>query len=208
MMNADSQNTADLRHNIAVKVVKGDAIRPYIPDLARLRVQVFRDFPYLYDGSDAYERDYLQTYLRSDESLIALALHEDRVVGASSGMPLAEETEEVKQPFRDKGIPLEKVFYFGESVLLKPYRGLGLGKRFFAEREAHALKHGYEITSFCAVQRPENHPLKPASYRPLDDFWHNQGYKKQPEMCTGFSWLDVGEEKESSKEMVFWVKYQ
>lgn len=207
MMSSEAQNTTNNDLIIAIKVVKGEAIRPYITDLARLRVQVFRDFPYLYEGSDAYERDYLKTYLRSDESVMVLALHDDRVVGASSGMPLARETEEVKQPFREKGIALEKVFYFGESVLLKPYRGLGLGKRFFAEREKHALEHGYEITSFCAVQRPEDHPLKPAGYRPLDSFWHKQGYEKQPGMRTVFSWQDVGEEKESTKEMVFWVKY-
>lgn len=195
-----------MHSEITVKTVAGDDIRAFIPALARLRVHVFRDFPYLYEGSDAYERQYLQTYLRSAESLIVLALYGDEVVGASSGMPLAYETEEVKKPFRDKGIPLEKVFYFGESVLLKPYRGLGLGKRFFTEREHHALKHGYEITSFCAVQRPDNHPLKPAGYRPLDEFWRRQGYAKQPDMRTGFSWRDVGEEKESTKEMVFWVK--
>ena len=206
MMSSSAQNTVNMRSEITIKVVKGDAIRPFIPALARLRVQVFRDFPYLYEGSDAYEQQYLQTYLRSSESMMVLALHSDEVVGASSGMPLAEETEEVKRPFQEKSIPLEQVFYFGESVLLKPYRGLGLGKRFFAERENHAWEYGYGITSFCAVQRPQNHPQKPADYRPLDPFWQKQGYQKHPGMRTGFSWQDVGDKEESIKEMVFWIR--
>ncbi len=37
--------------NIQIKSVKGDAIKPYIKELAHLRIKIFRDFPYLYDGS-------------------------------------------------------------------------------------------------------------------------------------------------------------
>ena len=41
--------------NITIQVVTGSAIAPYVDDLARLRMQVFRDFPYLYDGTYEYE---------------------------------------------------------------------------------------------------------------------------------------------------------
>ena len=35
----------------ALDVLTGAAIEPALPDIARLRIAVFRDFPYLYDGS-------------------------------------------------------------------------------------------------------------------------------------------------------------
>lgn len=189
-----------------ISVVHGNAISNYIPALAWLRITVFYEFPYLYDGSDAYEREYLKTYLRSEESIFVLAKDKNKVVGASSGMPLKLETDEVKAPFIAKGINPAEVFYFGESVLLKPYRGLGLGKTFFTEREKHAQALGYPITAFCGVQRPDDHPRKPAGYRTLHSFWEMMGYEMQPDMTTTFSWQDLDENTSSPKKMMFWMK--
>jgi len=36
--------------DIRIKRYSGAALQQYIPELARLRIEVFRDFPYLYDG--------------------------------------------------------------------------------------------------------------------------------------------------------------
>lgn len=191
---------------IEIKVVRGEEIADYIPVLAWLRITVFHEYPYLYDGSDDYEREYLKTYLRSNESVFVLAKVSNKVVGASSGMPLKLETDEVKAPFLKKGFAPDQVFYFGESVLLKPYRGLGIGKTFFEEREKHALALGYRVTSFCGVQRPADHPRRPAGYRNLHPFWEMMGYRMQPEMRTTFSWQDLDENTSSPKEMMFWTK--
>lgn len=48
-----------------IKIVHGTAVTPYIADLARLRIEVFRAFPYLYEGSEDYEVSYLATYAQS-----------------------------------------------------------------------------------------------------------------------------------------------
>jgi hypothetical protein len=45
--------------SIEVRALTGDDITSVLPDLARLRITVFRDWPYLYDGSLAYEEQYL-----------------------------------------------------------------------------------------------------------------------------------------------------
>ena len=42
---------------IATRILTGDAVAGALDDLARLRIAVFRDWPYLYDGDVAYERD-------------------------------------------------------------------------------------------------------------------------------------------------------
>ena len=175
--------------------------------LALLRIAVFRDFPYLYEGTVDYEKSYLQTYARSEHSFLFAAFDGERMVGATTCIPLADETEEVQEPFIKAGYPLSDVFYFGESILLKDYRGMGLGHRFFDEREAHAAGFGtFRHTCFCAVVRPDDHPLRPAGYRPLDDFWTKRGYRKEAQLRSLFSWPDIGETQSTPKEMVYWMR--
>lgn len=190
-----------------MKRFSGSDAQPYLQDLARLRIEVFREFPYLYEGSLDYERNYLRTYTGVSNSVVVVAFDGPRVVGASTGLPLSSETEEIRKPFIDHDYDVDRVFYFGESVLEKTYRGQGIGVRFFEEREAHARSlGGFEWTAFCAVQRPDNHPRRPADYVPLDDFWTRRGYRKHPELNTTFSWQDLDESSASPKPMVFWIK--
>lgn len=131
----------------------------------------------------------------------------DQMVGGTTCLPLRDETTEVQAPFIREGYDLDTVFYFGESLLLPNYRGHGLGHRFFDEREAHVRTFGtYLTTTFCAVQRPADHPLRPEYYRPLDAFWQQRGYQLDPALQTMFSWPDLGETEDSAKVMQFWRK--
>lgn len=192
---------------LRVEVCTGDALAARVPELARLRIEVFRDFPYLYEGDLDYEARYLETYIRAPGSVVVLALDGDRAVGASTAVPLVHETEEVRRPFADAGFDAERVFYLGESVLLQRYRGRGLGVRFFAEREAHARRlGGFAWSAFCAVERPDDHPLRPRDYVPLHGFWNRRGYARRDDLRTGFRWRDLGEAEQTEKPMVFWLK--
>jgi GNAT superfamily N-acetyltransferase len=178
-----------------------------LPALARLRIQVFREYPYLYHGSPEYEERYLRTYVDAPDGMMVLVRDGDQVVGASSALPLEAETPNVVEPFRALGYDIERIFYYGESVLLPEYRGLRIGRRFFEEREAHALGLGrFDLACFCAVERPDDHPRRPADYRPLDGLWMQQGFVKHPQLRTTFSWRDLDEPTETPKPMVFWLK--
>lgn len=193
--------------NVRIERCSGNALQQYLADLAQLRIEVFRDFPYLYDGDLDYEEKYLQTYIQCPEAVIVLALDGDKVIGASTGIPMQHEAEAFKRPFTEHGYAPEHIFYCAESVLKKEYRGLGLGVRFFEEREAHARElGGFDYYSFCCVQRPEGHSLRPDTYIPLDKFWTKRGYTKHPELWTTYDWKDLGETEESSKKLVFWLK--
>jgi GNAT superfamily N-acetyltransferase len=185
----------------------GASIAEVFDDLAALRIAVFRDFPYLYAGSVEYERGYLQTYFDSPRAFLFAAYDGAKMVGATTCIPLADETEEVQKPFREAGFDLDTIFYFGESVLLPAYRGQGLGHRFFDEREAQAASFGaYEYTCFCAVERPADHPARPVDYRPLDEFWLKRGYRREPRLHSEFDWPDLGEAVSTKKRMVYWIK--
>lgn len=193
--------------NISLESFTGNDVERYIPEVARLRIEIFSEFPYLYDGNMEYEAKYLRTYTASPDSVIVIAFDGDRVIGASTAVPLRHETEEIKRPFIEHAIDPDSVFYLGESVLRRDYRGCGIGVRFFQEREAHAQRVGdFEWAAFCAVQRPENHPRRPADYVPLDEFWNKRGYYKHPELRTTFTWQDLDESSQSPKPMVFWLK--
>ncbi len=179
----------------------------HIPDLARLRIEVFRDFPYLYDGSLEYEEKYLETYLREPESVVVLVYDGERAVGATTGIPMQAETAEFQQPFIEQGYDPTRIFYCAESVLLKAYRGRGIYPRFFAEREGHARTLGrFDWSCFCCVQRPDHHPCRPADYVPLDRIWSKFGYAKHEELMTHYAWKDVDEAEETAKPMLFWLK--
>lgn len=192
---------------VMLKRYSGQAVTEFLPEVARLRIEVFREYPYLYDGDLQYEEKYLATYAQSPDCLFVLAFDNARLVGASTGIPLADEDEAFQRPFKAHGFNLDDVFYFGESVLKQSYRGRGIGHRFFDEREAYARGLGrFRYTCFCAVVRDADDPRRPADYRPLDEFWQKRGYQRQPHLSTMFSWKELDETTESQKPMVFWMR--
>lgn len=180
----------------------GSDILSVLDELAHLRIQVFREFPYLYDGNLNYERDYLQTYADSPNAVVVIARQRGRVIGASTGLPLIEAEAEFQAPFDDP----EKWFYFGESVLLPEFRGQGLGHAFFDHREAHASE--YKQLCFCAVDRSDSHPLRPHNYRSLHAFWRGRGYQQQPHLTANFAWQDLDQPIETHHSLTFWTRTQ
>lgn len=191
---------------IRLETLSGAAIAEVVPDLARLRVEVFRDWPYLYDGDADYERRYLAKYAAMDDATIVVARDGARVVGASTALPLARAEAAMQAPFRGAGLDPHDWYYFGESVLERGWRGHGIGVAFFARREARAAALGYRRTTFCAVERPADHPLRPPDHVPLDAFWTRRGYVRRPELRASFDWLDIGHSRETAHPMVFWTR--
>jgi GNAT superfamily N-acetyltransferase len=189
-----------------IRTLTGEALADALPQVAALRIAVFRDWPYLYDGDLAYEERYLQSYRESRRALVVGAWDGAQLVGASTATPLADHADDFAAAFDGSGIDISKVYYCAESVLLPDYRGQGAGHAFFDLREAHARRLGYEMSCFCAVTRPADHPARPATYRPLDDFWTARGYARLPGVTARFSWKDIGEAAQTAKPMQFWMR--
>ncbi|WP_408841330.1 GNAT family N-acetyltransferase [Acidocella sp.] len=189
---------------VSVRAVAGLDILPLLPDLARLRIDVFREWPYIYDGDVAHEEQYLRTYANAPGAAVIIAEADQKIVGAATCLPMQAATPNVQKPFSEHGWDISKIFYFGESVLLKSYRGRGIGVKFFAAREAQAA--GFEIATFCGVQRPATHPLRDPDYTPLDSFWTHRGYTRHPELSCRMTWRDVGDAEETEKTLVFWTR--
>jgi GNAT superfamily N-acetyltransferase len=191
---------------IRVERLDGNDLLDALDDVARLRIEVFRDWPYLYDGDAAYERAYLQAYRDSANAILVAAFDGGRIVGASTGTPMEEHADDFGAAFGGQGIALTDIFYCAESVLLPAYRGQGIGHAFFDAREAHARALGRRYSAFCGVVRPASHPLKPSDYAPLDPFWRKRGYTPVEGAVAHFRWKDIDQERETDHPLQFWMR--
>ncbi len=192
---------------IRVETFTGKEVAELIPVLAPIRIEIFKDFPYLYDGTLAYEQAYLNYYAVAKCAALVVAYDQDKPVGAATCIALSEAFPEITAPFQEKNYPLQQFCYFGESVLMKEYRGQGMGYLFFEHREAFA-KQFTEFTDyvFCAVVRPKDHPLRPEGYSDLSTFWKKRGYLPEVGLTTKMSWKEETETEASPKLMQFWRK--
>jgi len=192
---------------LTFETLSGAALTARLDALAGLRIRVFREWPYLYDGDATYEARYLASYAQSPGALVvAASTAQGEAVGMATCQPGIEASEKLRAAWANAGLDAATLCYFGESVLLPAYRGQGAGVRFFAEREAHARRLGLSIAAFCAVVRNENDPRRPRDDTPLDGFWRNRGYEPRPDISTVMSWREVDDTRETPHVLSFWIK--
>lgn len=192
--------------HVQLEVLTGSALADALPRLASLRMEVFREWPYLYDGDAAYEERYLADYADAEGGVIVAARAAGVIVGAATGAPMTQQSYEWSEPLSAQGHDLEGIFYCGESVLLREFRGRGIGHAFFDLREDHARSLGLDRSCFCAVIRPSEHPARPADYRSLDPFWRGRGYRPLEGVEAELAWKDIGESDETTKRLRYWMK--
>lgn len=191
----------------ALQTVTGADVAPLLPTLARLRIAVFRDWPYLYLGDARQEEEYLGSFLRGPDAAIIVARDAaGEPIGCATCVPALQSDPSVQQALARGGIDAARTCYFGESVLLPGHRGQGIGVGFFTAREAHARSLGLSVAAFCAVVRNLNDPRKPAGYVPLDGFWQKRGYRPRRDISLILDWPEPGDDRERPHSLSFWVK--
>ena len=191
---------------LRVEVLTGRALNAALDDVARLRIEVFHEWPYLYDGDPDYERRYLSSLASAPGAVVVAALRGERLVGAATGGPILSMGDEWSEALSETGLDMRDVFYCAESVLTAAERGQGLGHRFFDLREAQARKLGQGVTCFCTVIRPDDHPRRPEGYRSLEGFWRKRGYEPMPGITARYAWRDLDDEVETPKRLQFWMR--
>ena len=191
---------------VSVRTLRGPALEAALDDVARLRIEVFRSYPYLYDGDADYERRYLQRYRDSAGAILVGAFDGSRLVGAATGTPMEDHADDFAAALSGQGLNAESIFYCAEPVLLPAYRGRGIGHAFFDAREDHARRMGRDMSVFCSVIRPGGHPLRPDGYRPLDAFWRGRGYAPLPGAVALFAWKDMDQSGETDHELQLWMR--
>ncbi|MEO0730773.1 MAG: GNAT family N-acetyltransferase, partial [Pseudomonadota bacterium] len=59
--------------SIEIKTLKGPEAEGVLDAVSQLRITVFRDWPYLYDGNADYERDYLAAFAQAADAVVVVA---------------------------------------------------------------------------------------------------------------------------------------
>jgi len=184
--------------------LSGTKVLGYLDQLAGLRLSIFRDYPYLYDGLLEDERRYLAGY--AEQGQVLVALDEGRVVGAITGMPLAKESAAFVEPFRNAGLVPEQYYYIGELLFEQPYRNRGWGSRLLARLEQLVADQGcYRSLCLATVLRPDDHPLRPVGFTPIDLFCQRHGYSLINGITAQVPWREL-DGQVSNKALAFWHK--
>ena len=191
---------------IGLRRLTGAALDAALDDVARLRIDVFRAYPYLYDGDAEYERSYLQAYRDSPGAILVGAYDGARLIGAATGTPMVDHADDFAAALAGHALDPAEIFYCAESVLLPAYRGRGLGHAFFDAREDHARALGFGMSVFCSVLRAADHPLRPQGYRPLDAFWRGRGYAPLQGAIARLAWKDVDRDDQTDHELQLWMR--
>jgi GNAT superfamily N-acetyltransferase len=191
--------------NYKIQFFKESEALAYIPELAKLRIEIFKEYPYLYDGDFEYEQKYLSKFVHAPESLIALVFDTDKIVGAFSGLPMRYEEGNLQSVWEEE---LDSLYYFSELLLLPGYRKFGIGSQLMsqAEKWVEQLDTEYTKLVLATVIRAENHPSKPIDYQSLNTLWEKFDYTLLKGKTCTIAWKELGEIIESEKPMQFWSK--
>jgi len=191
-----------------IKVIAPEDIHSYVEDIARLRVTVFKEYPYLYDGNFDDELLYAQKFVNSPNSLVCLLFDKNKVVGALTGLPLAYEDVLIRDTWeQNSNTPLSSVYYFSEMLMYSEYRKHGYGSKLFVTGENCVKQYSsFDTITLITIHRNNNHPLQPTSYKPLDHFCEIHGYTKHDDITCIISWKEIGASEASQNELIYWSK--
>ena len=191
---------------ITGQLLTGTAIADILDDVATLRLEIFQEYPYLYQGRREDELTYLGTYSEAPDASIILAYHGQAVIGAVAGMPLIHEDARMLDAFAGTTFPFNKIYYVGELLFRPAYRNCGLGRKLLDQLESHIRSLGrYHRLTCATVERPDDHPLRPRDYIPITRFLARTDFARLPGVTTSFMWLETDGVKRDHP-MQFWSK--
>ena len=191
---------------IAEKILSGPEIEASLDDLVTLRLEIFREYPYLYEGEREDELRYLRMYAEKPGAVVMLVQDSGEIAGAVTGIPLEHEDLKLIEGFAGTDCPLNEIYYVGEMLLYPAYRSRGLGLRLMAQVEEHVRSFGkYRYLTCATVIRHDDHPLRPASFVPIDRFLARTGFNPLSGVGTSFAWAETDGIKREHP-MRFWIK--
>lgn len=188
--------------DIKIRTLTGSSIKTYIQSIAKVRQEVLSEIPYLQLGGPEIDLQYLRHISLCKDSIAVLVFDGPKIVGVSTGTPLAEELPGFQEPFLKKGISVEDHYYFGLSALLKPYRSRGIAHHFFDLREEH-VRHLKRFGKICFTSTiPPKGAARPIEQTRIETFWQKRGYIEHPHMTCLYPILD----RQFSIPLKFWIK--
>jgi len=198
----------------AIRALTGPVSEDDLNAIARLRIDVFREYPYLYDGDMAYEQRYLAGLAGDPQALVLIAEADGDVVGCATSLPLLGSADitaaaDVAGQFAAAGLDPARCYYYSEILVRPEWRGAGLAKAFYGKRATFAAERGFTHVCFAAVVRPTDDPRRPADYFDPGPLWRRMGFEPRDEMVFHYEWPTLqpdGATADASHPMRFWIK--
>ncbi len=197
--------TGSLYADMRIVSLQGEAIQPYVKDITELCLVIYREYPYLYEGTEAEYGPFIQEYAQSPHGIACLLFDDEKPVGVAIGVPLSAMRKNYQDGFAQFAPELTSVYYLAEFLLLTDYRNKGYGRELYRQFES-LIPAEYPTLSFCKIAERDTHPLMPQNYSPVDTFWRKLGYTEHKDWSFFVSWDDVGTLGNSSHQLIYWTK--
>jgi len=196
---------------VEIEILVGENSIGYIETVSKLRIDIFREYPYLYEGDLNYEQQYVKGYTMDKKAMIALARIDGKIAGVSTGIPLISDSEivvDAKKVFSKDNIDIGDYYYYGEVIVLPEYRGKGITTQLYDAQHELVKEWGYKHVCILTVVREESHPLKPITYRSPDKMWEHLGFFRN-NLTVDYHWPTIHADKsvkDVSNKLEFWTK--
>lgn len=173
----------------------------YLAQLAEMRIQVFREYPYLYEGNLDYEFDYLERYVQCPSAiLLALLDSAGQAWGVCTGIPLIHEDPVLSAPIPGNH---QSGFYIGEVLILPQARGQGWGAKLLEAIIDLSQKLGFKQHYLYTVVEPAHN--RPPHYHSPAKLWRKIGFEPTPIQCS-FEWKRWDQEHPQNHTMELWQR--
>jgi GNAT superfamily N-acetyltransferase len=198
---------------IEIEQYSGESLPAGMGVLAEFRLQFFREFPYLYAGTEEGEREHMSEYIANPTARLLLAKDRDyagKVVGVAMGTLLSTETEilcQIGGSLPKLGIVPERFYYFGEMIFDPEYRRRGIGKQMLEQLKSVGREQGADRFGFLAVVRERNDTRRPAEYVDSENIFQKFGFDKT-DIYVSFEWSTIqgdGTWRQCPNQLALWI---
>lgn len=196
---------------ITVEIHVGKDAAEYIDYVSQLRIDIFKEYPYLYEGELEYEKQYMHGYTTDKKSMIAVAKVNGELAGVSTGIPLISDSEivaDAKNVFAKQNVEVGDYYYYGEVIVLPKFRGHGITTKLYSEQNQLIQEWGFKHVCILTVVREENHSLKPKDYKSPDGMWKHLGFFRN-DLTIDYHWPTIHPDKsvkDVNNTLEFWTK--
>ncbi len=194
----------------SIKVLCGEELQTLRTFFSEHRLTAFREYPYLYLGSQEEAYIYFDWFSRLPNSAIAVAYVDQAPVGFLAGTDFSDFDDHFEGSidlFESAGLDASLYYYFSESIIAPEHRKSRVFTQLAHALEHHAAMLGYQKVCFVHEEH-ETHALKPDDYKDLSPLFLHFGCQPTSLMIK-FSWKTIqpnGNVEEQEHEMRYWVK--
>lgn len=196
--------------NVVIELFVGIQMLSLLPMASQWFMQMYQEFPYLYQGNDSYEHDYTKMYHDVAHAVMAVASVENTYVGMALGLPVyAVDFVPLGALLQEKGYCPQQVFYISDVIVQEKYRKLGIATQLMRVMQEQALSWGYTSLCLATVVRDSSHPLCPSTFQSSDRLWLKLGFLKTDILLEPIIWPTVqpdGTVQDYANSMVLWIK--